>query len=215
MAAMSEALAHRLKHLCRVSLVAGTAALLWSYWLVRDAQRPEDVPFELQTDLWLLVLLAAWLGAATLLSVYLVVFLGMDVLGLNGLFGIPTGKPFAGLQPDEEERLRLEYTRGGIGGLGFNGVFKLRLTNRRLLAGANLTSWYLLEIPLEQIIAAELRGRKRWFPAALWLTRVGSAGAERWGLTLEKKEEFERLLQGLEELGVPIRGWAGPAVQSS
>jgi len=205
MVSMTEALAHRLKHLCRVSLVAGTAALLWFCWLVRSAQEPEHLPFKPEAGLWLLVLLTAWLGTATLLSVYLVVFLGMDVLGLNRLFGIPTGKPFSGMGPEEKECLRFDFTGGGIGGLGFNGVFKLRLTNRRLLAGASLTSWYLLEVPLEQIIAAELRGQKRWFPAALRLTRVGSTGTEQWDLTLHKKEEFERLLQGLEELGVPVQ----------
>ena len=205
MATMSEALAHRLKHFCRISLVAGAAALLWLYRLVRSAETHRDLPFELESGLWLLVLLTAWLGVATLLSVYLTVFMGVDVLGLNRLIGVPAGKPFGGLEPGEEERLRFEYTRGGIGWSNFNGVFKVRLTNRRLLAGANLTSWHLLEAPLEQIITAEVHTR-RWFPPALHLTQVGSQGTERWVLTLHKKEEFERLLQGLEDLGVPIQG---------
>jgi hypothetical protein len=212
MAALSEALAHRLKHFCRVSLVAGTAALLWLYLLVRRAETHRNLPFELESGLWLLVPLAAWLGVATLLSVYLTVFMGVDVLGLNRLFGVPTGKPVGGLRPGEEDRLRFEYTRGGIGWSNFNGVFKVRLTNWRLLAGANLTTWYLLEAPLEQIIAVEVRAR-RWFPPALHLTQVGSQGTERWALTLHKKEEFERLLQGLEELGVPIQGRAGHSAQ--
>jgi hypothetical protein len=212
MAAMSEALAHRLKHFCRVSLVAGTAALLWLYLLVRRAETHRDLPFELESGLWFLLLLAVWLGLATLLSFYLMVFMGVDVLGLNRLFGVPTGKPFGGLQPGEEERLRFEYTRGGIGWLNFNGVFKVRLTNQRLLAGANLTSWHLLEAPLEQIIAAEVRTR-RWLPPALHLTQVGSQGTEGWALTLHKKEEFERLLRGLEDLGVPIHGRAGPSAR--
>jgi hypothetical protein len=210
---MSEALAHRLKHFCRVSFVSGMAAMLWLYWLVRTAKGPDDLPFRPEGGQWLLVMLAAWLGVATFLTAYLSVFLGIDVLGLNRLFGMPTGKPFSGLQPGEEERLRFDFSRGGIGWANFNGLFKVRLTNRRLLAGANLTSWHLLEIPIDQIIAAELRSR-RWLPPALRLMEVGSMGTEQWDLSLHKKEEFARLLEGLEELGVPIQGRdnrSGPA----
>jgi hypothetical protein len=39
-------------------------------------------------------------------------------------------------------------------------------------------------------------------------------GTEQWDLSLHKKEEFARLLEGLEELGVPIQGRdnrSGPA----
>lgn len=200
---MSEALASRLKQFCRVSLVAGSAILLWFYWLARTAKSRGDLPFSPEAGLWVLVLVIIWLSVTLVLSFYLMVFLGVDVLGLNRLFRVPTGKPFGGLQPDEQARLRLNYTRGSIGWANFNGLFKLLLTNRRLLVGANLTSWYLLEVPLPAILSAEVRRRFLFFNA-IRLTTAGLQGTETWEIGLQKKGEFQRLAATLRTLGVPF-----------
>jgi hypothetical protein len=200
---VSEALASRLKQFCRLSLVAGSAILLWFYWLARTAKSRGDIPFSPEAGLWLLTLVTVVLAVAMLLSSYLMVFLGVDVLGLNHLLRMPAGKPFTGLQPDEQERLRLNCTRGSIGWANFNGLFKLLLTNRRLLVGANLTSWYLLEVPLPAILSAEVRRRFLFFNT-IRLTTAGLQGTEAWEIGLQKKGEFERLAASLRALGVPF-----------
>lgn len=204
MAAMSEAMAHRLARACRISFLVTLLAVGWVYWQMRAALRPDELPLLPAGMVQLLHLLVVWLGATVLLGLYLDLFLGLDVFGLNGLLGMPTGRPFGGLAPGEEERLRFDYSRGFIGWSNYNGLFKLCLTNRRLLAGVNLSSWYLLDLPLEEILTAEVRTR-RLFPSSLRLTRMGLAGVERWELGLQAKSQFEQLLAELRRLGVPLQ----------
>lgn len=199
MVGVSEALAHRLKTLCRLYFGLYFGGLL--VWLVRKGTFP--APEELPISLWVS------LSAMTLLTVYLSAFLGVDVLGVNRLFGIPAGKPFQGLSLDEEDLLRFDYTDGRIGWFVSGGLFKLRLTNQRLLVGANLTSWYLLEIPLHQITSAEA-GIRRWLSIPLGpvlrLTRVGAHRTEQWDIGLRRQFEFEQLVKELRRWGVPVRG---------
>lgn len=192
---MSEALAHRLKTLCRLYFAGG----LFYLWYTRHQDHP------LQPAVFVLLLIL-FIGMAWL-TAYLSFLLGVDVLGLGRLFGVPPGKPFPGLYPGEEERLRFDYTRGRIGRASYNGIFKLLLTDQRLLAGANLTSWHLLEIPLREITTATVR-TSRWFTSSLQLTQVGPRGTEQWTVGLSNSSEFAKLVEELKRLGVPVQ--AGP-----
>lgn len=202
MESVSESLAQRLKTYCRYSFLVGLLALGWAYWEMRQAAGPADLPTSPQNMLLLVIVLAAWLGSTLLLGLYLDLFLGLDVFGLNGLLGMPTGKPFRGLEPGEEDRLRFNFSQGMLGWASYGGIFKLRLTNQRLLVGANLTSWHLLEVPLREIITAEVR--RGWLASVLRLTRVGPAGTEQWRLGLQSQSEFDQLVGALKELGVPV-----------
>lgn len=201
---MSEELAERLKTFCRLTLVLGTLALVYLYGLLRQARAPEDLPLKLDSLLPLLIVLVACVGLALLLSLYLTVFLGVDVLGMNRLFGMPRGRPFTGLRPDEEERLRIDFAVGGLNWANFNRIFKLRLTNQRLLVGANLTSWHLLELPLQEITAAEVRTH-RWFGPKLHLERSGPAGLESWAVHLRNQSQFHQLVEELRAAGVAVQ----------
>jgi hypothetical protein len=200
-----ESLARRLKIFCRLSYVVCGAGLAFLYRSTERASAPEELPLSPEASLVALFALAAWAGLAVLVGVYLSVFLGVDVVGLNALLGLPTGKPFDGLEPGEEERLRFDYISGSIGWSNYNGVFKLCLTNQRLLVGVNLTSWYLLQLPLGEITNASVEHR-RWFPPQLHLERLGFAGTEQWRITVGKRFQFDQLIEELKRLGVPFWG---------
>jgi hypothetical protein len=196
---MTERLADRLKVACRAALVVGTLALVWLYLIVRRAEGAEDLPFTLGQAIALLLLVTLIIGAGLLLGTYLSLFLGVDVFGLNRLSRLPRGKPFEGLATGEEERLHLGWTRGGMG-LGANMGFKLLLTNRRLLAGSSLTSWYLLEIPLDKVRLVE-RLERRWGPTALRFHLLEGASPH-WDLTLVGETERAALEEELSRLGL-------------
>ncbi len=182
---MSESIAHALKWLCRVSLLAITGALVWLYM----QSRSETLPFSTMDTLRLLLGIVACFGLSSLLSLYLMLLLGIDVLGLRRLTGAPTGKPFSGLEAGETERLRFDFTHGGIGRSRYRWVFKLLLTDKRLLVGVNLTSWFLLELPLARISGAQAG------EGALHLELVEPA--EAWTLTLGRAAELEALTEAL------------------
>lgn len=197
---MTERLAHRLKTVCRIAFLVGNLALVWIYFTVREAESAEDLPFTPTQGLWLVLLVGLLIGPALLLGAYLSFALGIDVFGLNRLARIPEGKPFEGLGTGEEERLCLRWTRGGLG-RGTNAGFKLLLTSRRLLLGSSLTSWYLLEIPLETIRLLEKQER-RFGPPGLRFHLLGTTDAH-WDLTLAVPKEQARLEEELARLGLP------------
>lgn len=196
---MSERLAEALKVSCRIGFLVGNVALIWLYLAIRDAKRPEDLPFDLTAALCLVAFVALTLGGSALLGTYLSFAMGVDVFGLNRLSGYPRGKPFDGLAPEEEERLRLRWTRGAFG-RGANAGFKLLLTNRRLLAGSSLTSWYLLDISLEHVRGVE-RMERRFGPKTLRFHLL-DATEEHRDISLGHDHERERLEEELARLGI-------------
>lgn len=198
---MSERLANRLKIACRIMFVLGNLALVWLFFLIRDAERAEDLPFALSQVVWLVLLAALAIGVSLLLGTYMSFAMGVDVFGLNRFSHFPRGKPFDGLAPGEEKRLHLPWTRGAFG-RGANAGFKLLLTNRRLLAGSSLTSWYLLEIPLETIRLVEKKDR-RWGSSALRFHVVGAADYHR-EISLGRESERVRLEEELSRLGIAV-----------
>jgi hypothetical protein len=198
---MSERLANRLKTACRIAFVIGNLILLWIFLAIRDAEGPEDLPFDSTRGILLLLFATLAIGASLLLGTYMSFIMGVDVFGLNRLSRFPRGKPFDGLGPGEEERLRLRWRRGSLG-QGARAGFKLLLTNRRLLAGSSLTSWYLMEIPLDSIRLIE-RKDPRWGPPVLRFHLLGQA-AEHRDLTLGKEDERVQLEEELSRMGVPV-----------
>ena len=73
---------------------------------------------------------------------------------------------------------------------------------RRLLAGSSLTSWYLLEIPLETIRLVERKDR-RWGPSTLRFPLLGTADEHR-DISLGKESERARLEEELSRLGIRL-----------
>lgn len=193
MPGVSENLAQILKTVCRLYLVG---LPVWVFWIVwRKDFDHRLVPF-----------LAGSFAVIITLTVYVSFALGVDVVGVGRPLGYPQGKPFEGLRPDERDHLRCNFTAGSIDGLRHKGVFKLRLTNQRLLAGINLTGWHLVEIPLREIAGAETGTRGRVFPTrTLRLTWRGPGGTEQREIGLSIRSDFARLIEELQRLGVPIK----------
>ncbi len=196
---MTKRLANRLKVLCQFVLVFGNLAIVGLYIVVREAERAEDLPFTLSQAVWLLMLVGLLIGCALVLGMYLSIALGVDVFLLNRVSRIPRGKPFDGLAPGEEERMHLRWTRGALG-RGVNAGFKLLLTNKRLLAGSSLTSWYLLEMPLSMIRLVE-KLERRWGPPGLRFHMLGPRDLH-WDVTLAQQNERARLEDELSRLGI-------------
>lgn len=187
---MSEAAAERLKWLLRAYLVAGGVYVLAVGW--RHLER--------EVGSWpiISVVLAIWL------LVYLEFFLGVAAIGFCRLFRIPQGRRFAGLAPGEEARLRLNFAYGSLNWASYNGVFKLLLTNQRLLVGANLTNWFLIEIPLVEMVRAIERKRRLLFPSTLEIVQSGGSGAFTWKIGVANENNFCELVRKLGELGVRV-----------
>lgn len=187
---MSEETADRLKWLLRACLVAA------AFYLITSGTRGLKGPH---------ALMFVWAcNVVILMTIYLEFFLGVSVTGLARLFGVPRGKPFTGIAPGEEPRFRLNFAYGSINWAGYKGVFKLLLTNRRLLAGANLTKWFLLEIPFEQIVRAVAKKRRLIFPAALIIEQSGSDGTATCKIGVANDKKFRELLAQLGKLGVRV-----------
>lgn len=200
---MTRSTAYFLRHLCRATFLFGNAGLVWLFWVLGETPGSNKLPFTTLTEaVYTIVLFLSLIGFAVFLGLYLSLLLGVDVFGLNRLIRLPEGKPFFGLKPDEEERLRLDFTQGALGWHVYRGIFKLRLTNRRLLVGANLTSWYLLELLLTDITKAEVRSSVR----QPWLLRLTlrSAAARPWEIALSDSQARQQLLDRLQKLGVEV-----------
>lgn len=197
---MSEELAEQLKWLVRAYVVGVVVYLAQGH--ARGLKNQPGVVFVVS------LIVAAWLFA------YLSFFLGVDVAGLARIFGVPRGHRFTGFAPGEEVRLRLNFTYGAINRAGYNGVFKLVLTDRRLLAGANLTRWFLVEIPLREIVRATLEPRRWFLPAAVVIVQSGGTGVFTWKIGLASGNHFSELLAELGRLGVEVEGSPEIASQS-
>jgi hypothetical protein len=202
---MKRSTAYFLRNLCRAIFLFGSAGLVWLLWVMQQAQSKEDLPFaSLLEAVYIIILLMSLIGFAVFLGLFLSLLQGVDVFGLNRLSQLPEGKPFKGLEPEEEGRLWLDFTHGAIGRNVYRGIFKLLLTNRRLLVGANLTSWYLQEILLTDITAAEVRGSGRQ-PWVLRLT-LRTPDTRPWEIALSRPWAQEQLLKELHRLGVEVTG---------
>lgn len=187
---VSEETADRLKWFLRAYFVGAGLYLL--------ARTPRSLTRDEAAVLAIATIAVVWA------TIYLNFFLGVDVTGLGRVLGVPRGKPSSGLAPGEELRFRLNFAAGSINLASFNGVFKLLLTNRRLLVGANLTNWFLLEIPLEQIIRAVARKRRLIFPPTLRIEQSGTSGVSTCKIALGNDKNFRELLKRLGEVGVRV-----------
>ena len=202
---MPRSTAYFLRHLCRTTFLFGNAGLIWLFWVLGETPGSSKFPFTTVTEaVYTIILFLSLIGFAVFLGLYLSFLLGVDVFGLNRLTRLPEGKPFFGLKPNEEDRLRLDLTQGALGWNVYRGIFKLRLTNRRLLVGVNLTSWYLLELLLTDITKAEVRSSVR----QPWLLRLTlrSAAARPGEIALSRPQAQEQLLNELRKLGVEVTG---------
>lgn len=200
---MTEYLADGAKHVCRLAFGFGNLLLIWVYLVVRNPSTSEELPFTPEQGLALLVLAVVAIGGSLLVGAYLSLAMGVDVFGLNRLTGYPRGKPFGGLAAGEEVRLRYRWIRGSLG-RGASLGFKLLLTDRRILAGSSLSSWYLLEIPLASVRLVT-REKPRWGPEAVRFHLTGSEPAS-WVLTLGGASERARLIEELSHFGLsPVK----------
>ena len=158
--------AHRLKRAVRVAFVIGNVALIAIALQIWSASGGDfDRPWtDVRLLFYTLVGGVFLLSAALIVGLYLSIFLGVDVFGLSKVArllrtGLPEGKPFDGFAPGEAEVLRFDYCSGGLNrDVGFRGIFKLLLTNRRLLVGANLTTWFLVEFQLSELESVAVTG---------------------------------------------------------